>query len=310
MVTYYEKAKKLLKQTPKKITVKAPSNPSYQHTINEKVYKADYLDMLKRFVAYCEDHKQYPNYVKTQQSKTESSYKLFCYCIDKIEKFIKENGYYPNYCIFNYKDIQPKPSPTPKPSNCTNPYTSTPHHTTTSTGLGQKYKWDCGANAMNQALFKLSGKDISEDTLIKVGGVTTNGVGHDGLNTMVAWFNRNYKTNYKVTWKYFSDLGATRDERFQALAKLICKDNVAVITHIGYANNGERPVTSSSTIFGHYEVLDKVNTKTKYVRALNSLGVKCGSSFCGHLQDRTYETQASYFAHTPSGQKALMVIQK
>ena len=41
MTTYYKKAKKLLKQKPKDITVKAPSNPNYKYTINEKVYKAD-----------------------------------------------------------------------------------------------------------------------------------------------------------------------------------------------------------------------------------------------------------------------------
>ena len=56
MTTYYKKAKKLLKQKPKNINVKAPSNLKYNHTINEKVYKADYMDMLKRFVAYCEKH--------------------------------------------------------------------------------------------------------------------------------------------------------------------------------------------------------------------------------------------------------------
>ena len=308
-MNYYEKAKKLLGEKPKQITVKAPSNPSYNHTINEKVYKSDYLDMLRRFTKYSEEHKQYPNYVMTKQSKTPSSYKLFCYCIDKIEKFVKENGYLPNWCIFNYKDIQNNKSNTIKQNKCTNPYTSSPHLTTTKTGLGQNYKWDCSANAMQQALYKLSGKTISEETLIKVGGVTTNGVGHDGLNTMVAWFNRKYGTNYKIQWKYFSELGKTRDERFLALAKLICKDNIAVITHIGYGNNGSKPITSSSTVFGHYEVLRKINTQTRYVQALNSLGVKCGGSYCGHLQERSYETQASFFANTPYNQKALMIIE-
>ena len=312
MTTYYKKAKRLLKQKPKDIKVKEPSNPSYSHTINEKVYKADYMDMLKRFVAYCEKHKQYPNYVMTKQSKTQSSYKLFCYCIDKIEKFVKENGYYPNWCVFNYKDIQNKQSSTVKPNNCSNPYTSTPHHTTTKTGLGQKYSWDCSANALNQCLYKLSGKDISEDTLINVMGVTTNGVGHDGLNTGIAWFNKKYKTNYKVTWKNFSDMGKTTEERFLALAKLICKKDIAVLTHIGYANQGERPITSSSTtVFGHYEVLDKINTKDKTVRALNSLGTKkSDGSYPGHLQDRKYGIQAYFARNTPGGQAALCIVQK
>ena len=146
---------------------------------------------------------------------------------------------------------------------------------------------------------------------MQIGGVTTAGVGHQGINTMIAWFNKTYNTTYKVQWKNFSDLGNDRDSRFQALAKLICKPNIAVICHIGYANSGNSPITKNSKIFGHYEVLDKINTKTKYVRALNSLGNKIdNNAYAGHLQERTFETQASFFANTPGGQKALCIITK
>jgi len=177
--------------------------------------------------------------------------------------------------------------------------------------LGQKYPWSCSAHTVMQELYKLTGIKVDEDTLIKVGGVTTNGVGHDGINTMIAWFNKKYGFQLKVQWKNFSDLGETRDERFKAFAKLICKSNVAILTHIGYANAGERKITKGDKIFGHYEGLDKVNIKTKYVRALNSLGSKINANaYAGHLQDRTYETQASFFANTPGGQKALCIITK
>ena len=66
-------------------------------------------------------------------------------------------------------------------------------------------------------MYKLSGKNISEDTLLKIGGVTTSGCGHNGVNTMIVWFNKKYGTNYKVTWKNFSDLGKDRGSKFLAL---------------------------------------------------------------------------------------------
>ena len=142
-------------------------------------------------------------------------------------------------------------------------------------------------------------------------GVTTSGVGHEGFATAIAWFNKKYGTKYKIAWKNFSDLGDTRDKRFEALAKLLCKDNTAILTHIGYGNAGKSPITSSTKIFGHYEILDRINTKTKYVRALNSLGSKINlNAYEGHLQERTYATQASFFANTPGGQKAILIITK
>ena len=266
---------------------------TFTDTITENVLKEDYLVMINNFISFC----------------------------NKYQK----NNYLPNYCSFIKgfksntatntktvkKEVKQSTSTNKKTNNCINPYTSKPHLTTTKEGLGQNYPWDCSANAVSQCLYKLSGKNISEDTLVKIGRVTTSGCGHNGINTMVAWFNKKYGTNYKVTWKNFSDLGKDRDSRFLALAKLLCKSDTAVLCHIGYANSGKEPITRNSKIFGHYEVLDKVNIKTKYVRALNSLGKKINASaYAGHLQDRTYETQASYFANTSGGQKALCIITK
>ena len=321
---------KMSLQTISKITVKNPSNPIGDTLKNVKVMKNDYIDMAQRVTKYIETNKQVPNYVTYKKSRVR--FELYTYCFAKILAYFKENNTLPNYCLFNSSDVQNTTSNTTNTnkstttstsnstktaksnttkSTCTNPYTSKPHLTTTKTGLGQNYGWDCSANAVQQCLYKLSGRVISENTLIKVGGVGTSGVGHQGINTMIAWFNKKYNTNYQVQWKNFSDLGKTRDERFQALAKLICKPNIAVLTHIGYGNSGNSPITSSTKIFGHYEVIDKINTKTKYVRALNSLGNKINSNaYAGHLQDRTYQTQASFFANTPYNQQALCIITK
>ena len=309
MTLYYKKAKKLLKQKPKDITVKAPSNLKYNHTINEKVYKNDYMDMLKRFVAYCEKNKQYPNYIITKQSKNKASYKLFAYCIDKIIKFIDKNGYYPNYCVFNYKDIQSKTSSTKKSNNCSNPYTSKPHYTSNGCNkLGQCTPYYCGPHSIHQCLRKFGITKYNEKTLAGWCGTTSYGTDHSGINTCIAKISKETGIKLSVQWKNFSDLGNTRDDRFLALGKLICKPNKAVLCHIGYQGAGQ---TASGTIFGHYECLDKINTKTKYVRALNSLGSKkADGSYNGHLQDRPYSLQATYFRNTPGGQKAICIITK
>lgn len=305
----------------------APSASFKGQTINEKVLTNDYRDMIKRFVSYAEQNKKVPAYITTVKSKTKVEYDLFVYCLCKIIVFYyNNNNSYPAYCIFNSSNITNKISntkiitkttttstSTTKKTNtkCQNPFTSSPHLTTTQTGLGQDYPWDCSCAALQQCLYKLSGKKINESTLIKVMGVTTSGVGHEGFATAIAWFNKKYGTKYKITWKNFSDLGDTRDKRFEALAKLLCKDNTAILTHIGYGNAGKSPITSSTKIFGHYEILDRINTKTKYVRALNSLGSKINlNAYEGHLQERTYATQASLFANTPGGQKAILIITK
>lgn len=292
---------------------------THKDTINEKVTQKDYLKMINNFLEYCNTQKRVPSYITTINTKTRVSFELFMYCLSKIVVYYANNNTLPNYCQFNAKDITnttsnnktSKKTNSTSTSNCTNPYTSTPQLTTTKQGLGQNYPYSCGANSTQQALYKLSKKIIPEKTLMQIGGVTTAGVGHQGINTMIAWFNKTHNTNYKVTWKNFSDLGNDRDSRFQALAKLICKPNIAVICHIGYANSGNSPITKNSKIFGHYEVLDKINTKTKYVRALNSLGNKINNNtYAGHLQERTFETQASFFANTPGGQKALCIIRE
>ena len=299
------------------------SNQGFSVKLNESCSKTTYLDMIQRFNEYCSKNKRIPAYVITIKNKAD--FTTFLYSMCKILTYYKNHKVLPNSCLFtsSYIDVSQKStaktknnnnqstSTSKKTNNCVNPYTSKPHLTTTKEGLGQNYPWDCSANAVSQCLYKLSGKNISEGTLVKIGGVTTSGCGHDGINTMVAWFNKKYGTNYKVTWKNFSDLGKDRDSRFLALAKLLCKSNTAVLCHIGYANSGKEPITRNSKIFGHYEVLDKVNVKTKYVRALNSLGKKINANaYAGHLQDRTYETQASFFANTPGGQPALMIVTK
>lgn len=317
-------------------------NTKNNYKINEKILPNDYLDMNNRFVKYCNTYQRVPSFITTKKSKEKVSYELFVYCLCKIITFYSNNSKtLPAYCIFNSSDIQNKAtskttnvkkttSSTSNASkktvssktkntkttktahpNCKNPYTSKPQLLTTQNGLGQDYPWDCSCAALQQCFFKLSRKKIPESTLIKVMGVTTSGVGHDGIATGIAWFNKKYGTKYKLQWKNFSDLGSTRDKRFTALAKLLCRDDTAILTHIGYGNSGKSPITKNTTIFGHYECLRAIDVKNQTVTALNSLGDKRNlNAYYGHIQTRSFATQASFFANTPGGQSAIAIITK
>lgn len=128
------------------------------------------------------------------------------------------------------------------------------------------------------------------------------------INTAIAKISQKSGINLKVQWKNFSDMGESDKERFENIAKILCKPNIAIIWHILYINGGSGV---SGKGFGHYEYLDKINTSTNYVRALNSLGDKNNDgSYQGRLQDRAYSIQSHYARNTNGGQPALCIITK
>lgn len=85
---------------------------------------------------------------------------------------------------------------------------------------------------------------------------------------------------------------------------------------VKYGNNLAYPIHkrrlgTSGKGFGHYECIDKINTSTNYVRALNSLGdKKSDGSYKGRLQDRAYAIQAYFARNTNGNQPALCIITK
>ena len=181
---------------------------------------------------------------------------------------VKHNGQSPNYVTI-------KPT---VPTNNSKLY----NYLTNSgcAGMGQCTPYYCACNSLQQAFYRLTGIHVSESTIASAAGTTTSGTGHAGINTAVAWFNRKYGQNIKITWKNFSDLGGSDSARWSKLNEYATKG--VVFCHILYRNQ-----------WGHYEVLKSVNGNN--VTVLNSLGNRCNkAAYCGYIETRSKSNQLSY----------------
>ena len=123
-----------------------------------------------------------------------------------------------------------------------------------------------------QCIYRLTGIELSEATLMSVCGTTKYGTDHDGLKTGLAWFNRKYGHNLKMVWKNKSEL------TWEEIQTLI--NNGAIFFHLLYRNQ-----------WGHYEVAQ--NSKSP-MSILNSLGSSCGNGYCGYIESRSRATQQAY----------------
>lgn len=308
------------------VTIKA-STKKAKDNIKEDIVSADYYDMVKRFVTYCEENKRVPAYVTSVKSKNQVSFELFTYCLAKIiVYYYSHNNTSPLYCTFNSKDLQPtttkqttvkkttKTSTSTKPktikkTNCDNPYTSKTHYLSAGCNkLGQCTGYWCGPHSIHQAMRKFGITKYTEKQIAAWAGTTTSGTGHPGINTAIAQISKKSGVKLSVKWKNFSDMGSTDAERFKAIAKILCQPNKAIIWHIAYIDGG---ASTNGKAFGHYECLDTIDIAAKTVRALNSLGTKkSDGSYPGRLQTRSFNTQAYFAKHTSGGQPALCIITK
>ena len=194
-----------------------------------------------------------------------------------------------NIIVVNEVPPEPTPAPTPSPSKeCTNPYTSSPHPTASGcNGMGQNNSTCCGPSAIHKAIYKFGIRDITQNQIASWAGTSSAGTSHAGLETAIAKINKVKGTNITVKWYNLSDIG------WGGLGKLICKPNVACLSHILYQNGG---TCDGSGYFGHYESIVKINIATKYVKVINSLGSKCGSCYCGYYQDRTMACEEKFIS--------------
>ena len=166
------------------------------------------------------------------------------------------------------KAPEPAPTPTPTPSKLYS------YITAQGAGkLGQRTGYSCGPHSLMQCIYRLTGIELSETELMSVCGTTTSGTSHQGLETGLAWFNRKYGYNLKMTWKNFSEVG------FDGLQKAY--ENGAVFLHLCYRST-----------WGHYEV--PLTSGSNPNKILNSLGNRCGNGYCGYIESRSKSTQQSY----------------
>lgn len=287
--------------------------------VDENVLKEDYLVMIQNFLKFCEKYHRVPRFVTTQKSHTKVSFELYLYCMCKIIIYLDKNKTLPKYCNFNKtftsninisnKTSKNNTKQSTSTSKNTTRYVSQPHYTTNGCDrLGQCTPYYCGPHSIHQALRKFGITQYSEKQIASFAGTTTNGSDHHGINTAIAYISKATGIKLTVQWKTFSSMGKTDAERFKNIGKLLADKNTAVLWHIAYINGGE---STSGKLFGHYEVLDIINTGTSYVRALNSLGARnSNGSYQGKLQDRKYNVQSYFARNTPGNQAALCIIKK
>lgn len=187
--------------------------------------------------------------------------------------------------ITNTITINEKPKPTPTPP----PQPRLYQYITTQGGgkLGQRTGYTCGPHSLMQCIYRLTGIELSEMELASVCGTTTSGTSHQGLETGLAWFNRKYNYNLKMTWRNKSEL--TWDEIQSYI------DNGALLIHLLYRDSD-----------GHYEVPLTVNSNP--MKILNSLGTRYSGGYYGYIEPRSRAAQESYIRGI--SQKSICIISR
>lgn len=220
------------------------------------------------------NHDFLPNYV-TYQNKQYPKANIIN-MVQRVLIYEQQHGTIP-------RTVETEITKIPNTTNNNTNNTLKPYLTSTGcAGMGQCTSYYCACNSLQQAFYRLTGIQVAESTIASIAGTTSGGTSHQGINTVIAWFNQKYNENLTIEWKNFSELGNTQTERFTKLQKYI--DTGAVFFHLLYRNQ-----------YGHYEVPKTVNTNNKTITVLNSLGNKCKApAYCGYIENRSFNTQQSY----------------
>lgn len=273
-----------------KINVGGANAPS-GNRINRQVVKSVYQNMAKRLIQYIKQSGKLPNYVIILGDQ-KCSIILFMFELSKIIKSMKEKGKYPERILINSADLEVVKKTSTEDSGCTNPYKATPYNPNSSCdAMGQNTGYFCACSMLQKMMYRL-GYRVGQSELANVMGTTTDGTGHDGIETGIAYVGRKYGVKFEVKWYNFSDLG------WEGMGKLMCKKNTSVGNHVLYRKK-----------WGHYEYPLTVNTSSKTMKVINSLGDKRTSTcYCGYIEERDFSEHRSYMSGI--SQKSVLVITK
>lgn len=252
------------------------TNPRGNQIHNAKIYKADYLDMCKRLVAYVDKNKKLPDYIKWNDKKIRV--RTYAYNLSKILVYYQDhNKTYPAYNTVEtdvWKKKSVKKYGHASSSGCD--------------ARGQNNGYYCGPHSIQEIVRNLTGVVVPQSRIAGWAGTTSDGTDHYGLETAIAQINRTYGLNLKVKWYNFSELG------WSGLKKIIASNNQDFLNHILYRNT-----------WGHYEIVNKIYDD--YADIQNSLGdYGCGSCYCGYVEERYLSTHKSYIGGI--SQKSVMVV--
>ena len=234
--------------------------------IKERGDKVELDGLIAEFVECAiVDNKDYsflPNYVTCSDGKTQIKKDEFIDMSNRVSNYEVKNGESPDIIYIKNPDPQPEP------------VKLYPYITSSGGGkLGQTNGVRCAPHSLMQCIYRLTGIELSESTLASVCGTTSGGTSHQGLETGLAWFNRKYGYNLKMTWKNKSDLS------WEQIQDAI--NNGALLFHLLYRDQ-----------WGHYEVIKSVGDT---LTILNSLGPYCNyPAYCGYIENRSRSTQQSY----------------
>ncbi|WP_296895142.1 hypothetical protein [uncultured Methanobrevibacter sp.] len=278
---YYIAKAIMTPKTPiKRISFDGAPNPQGD-SLKIEINKNDYMSLVNYLIRFVEnkEYKRLPNFLKYNGKKIRV--RDYVWLFSKLLVYKHDFGKYPS-------KLNEDSSVFVKKVQCKSPYVSSPHWTNQGAGyLGQITPYHCGPHSIRQSIKKF-GINISESTLASWAGTTTSGTDHEGINTAIAKAAKEAGVKIDVEWVNFSSLG------FKALGELLCQPNVAAFLHILYSGVGEYYDPDDEC--GHYEYCNRVNTATKYVQALNSLGSRDGYGYYGHLQDRSFNLQERYIS--------------
>ena len=193
-------------------TVKqADASKTIGTSINEKLTKSEYTNLMKKYCEYIEKHKALPNYITIKGKQIKP--KIWNAYVGYLFKVYYETKKLPaNQRIKSdiYTDTNKKYGHATK-SGCDN--------------MGQNNGYYCGCHSLQEVFRNLTGIVVSQKTIAGWCGTTEDGTAHDGLNSGVANFNKKYNKNLKVEWKNFSDLG------WNGIKKIVDSKNQDCIIH-------------------------------------------------------------------------------